>query len=70
MQVQNTIPIQEHPLLQSMNLMLQETESLKKLQITAKGDKNIMPDIIHCVKNKCTLGEISDTLRLIFGEHY
>ena len=48
---------------------IQVNESLKKLQITAKGDKNIMPDIIHCVKNNCTLGEISDTLRLVFGEH-
>ena len=48
---------------------IQVNESLKKLEITAKGDENIMPDIIHCVKNDCTLGEISDTLRLIFGEH-
>ena len=48
---------------------IQVNESLKKLQITAKGDENIMPDIIHCVKNDCTLGEISDTLRLVFGEH-
>ena len=48
---------------------IQVNESLKKLQITAKGDENIMPDIIHCVKNNCTLGEISDTLRLVFGEH-
>ena len=29
---------------------IQVNESLKNLQITAKGDKNIMPDIIHCVK--------------------
>ena len=48
---------------------IQVHESLEKLRITAKGDKNIMPDIIHCVKNNCTLGEISDTLRLIFDEH-
>lgn len=48
---------------------IQVNESLKKLQITAKGDENIMPDIIHCVKNNCTLGEISDTLRLVFGEY-
>ena len=48
---------------------IQVNESLKKLQITAKGDENIMPNIIHCVKNNCTLGEISDTLRLVFGEH-
>ena len=46
---------------------IQVNESLKKLQLTAKGDKNIMPDIIQCVKNNCTLGEISDTLRLVFG---
>ena len=44
-------------------------EALKKLQITAKGDENVMSDIIHCVKNNCTLGEISDTLRQVFGEH-
>ena len=48
---------------------IQVNESLKKLQTTAKSDKNIMPDIIHCVKNNCTLGEISDTLRLVFGEY-
>ena len=48
---------------------IQVNESLKKLRITAKGDQNIMPSIIHCVKNDCTLGEISDTLRLIFDEH-
>ena len=48
---------------------IQVNESLKKLQITAKGNENIMPDVIHCVKNNCTLGEISDTLRLIFGEY-
>ena len=47
----------------------QVSQSLKKLRITAKGDENIMPDIIHCVKNDCTLGEISDNLRMIFGEH-
>jgi len=48
---------------------IQVNESLKKLRITAKGDQNIMPSIIHCVKNDCTLGEISDALRLIFDEH-
>ena len=48
---------------------IQVNASLKKLKMTAKGNENIMPDIIHCVKNNCTLGEISDTLRLIFGEH-
>ena len=48
---------------------IQVNASLKKLKMTAKGNENIMPDIIHCVKNDCTLGEISDNLRMIFGEH-
>jgi len=28
-----------------------------------------MPNIIDCVKNRCTLGEISDVLRSVFGEY-
>ena len=48
---------------------LQVKQSLKKLGTAAKGEKNLMPKIIQCVKSKCTLGEISDELRLIFGEH-
>lgn len=44
-------------------------DSLSSLQKTAKGKENVMPMIIDCVKNKCTLGEISDVLRLVFGEY-
>ena len=44
-------------------------DSLSSLQKTAKGKENVMPMIIHCVKNRCTLGEISDALRLVFGEY-
>ena len=29
----------------------------------------VMPNIIDCVKNRCTLGEISDVLRSVFGEY-
>ena len=43
--------------------------TLENLKLTASSNKNIMPDIIHCVKNDCTLGEISDTLRTIFTEY-
>jgi methylmalonyl-CoA mutase N-terminal domain/subunit len=32
-----------------------------------KQDENLMPYIINAVKNKATLGEISDSLRTIFG---
>ena len=48
---------------------LQVKQSLKNLGVTAKEKNNVMPDIIQCVKNHCTLGEISDELRLVFGEH-
>ena len=44
-------------------------DSLKSLQDVAKGTENVMPNIIDCVKNRCTLGEISDVLRSVFGEY-
>ena len=43
--------------------------TLENLKLTAKSNKNIMPDIIHCIKNDCTLGEISDALRTVFSEY-
>ena len=43
--------------------------SLKNLQIAAKNNKNLMPHIVDAVKEYATLGEISDSLRLIFGEN-
>ena len=49
------------------NTKVQDT--LDRLQNVAKSKENIMPSIINCVKKKCTLGEISDALRLVFGEH-
>ena len=33
-------------------------ERLELLKITAGSNKNIMPAILECVKNQCTLGEI------------
>ncbi|HDY76181.1 MAG TPA: methylmalonyl-CoA mutase, partial [Candidatus Marinimicrobia bacterium] len=43
---------------------------LSELKTIASGSDNIMPAIIECVKHNCTLGEISDALRLIFGEYH
>ena len=48
---------------------LQVQLQLKEVKKMAKEKKNIMPSIISCVKNECTLGEISDTLRNVFGEY-
>ena len=44
-------------------------KSLDKLKLNLKNNKNLMPYILYCVKNNCTLGEICDILREIYGEH-
>jgi methylmalonyl-CoA mutase N-terminal domain/subunit len=43
--------------------------SLENLSEGAKGDANLMELIYQCVKSECTLGEIADELRAVFGEH-
>jgi len=44
-------------------------KSLTALKKTAGGNDNLLPHIIHAVKTHATLGEISDTLRKVFGEY-
>lgn len=44
-------------------------QSLNKLQRAANSNENLMPYIINSVKSMATLGEISDTLRDIFGRY-
>ena len=44
-------------------------KSLANLKETAAGDGNLMPLIIRAVTTHATLGEISDTLRDVFGEY-
>lgn len=43
-------------------------ESLKKVEEAARGSDNLMPHILHAVESNATVGEISDTLRKVFGE--
>ena len=43
--------------------------SLKALNDAASNDKNLMLVIIDAVQSEATLGEISDTLRGVFGEY-
>ena len=47
----------------------QVKNQLNNLGLVAKTNDNLMSTIIDCVKNDCTLGEISDTLRRVFGEY-
>jgi methylmalonyl-CoA mutase, N-terminal domain len=42
---------------------------LQKIDDAAKDGANLMPLVIEAVENFCTLGEISDSLRKVFGEY-
>lgn len=42
---------------------------LANLSETAKENRNVMPVILDAVENWCTLGEIADTFRNIYGEY-
>jgi methylmalonyl-CoA mutase N-terminal domain/subunit len=42
---------------------------LQLLNDKASSGENIMPAVIEAVENYCTLGEIADTLREVFGEY-
>jgi methylmalonyl-CoA mutase N-terminal domain/subunit len=44
-------------------------ESLGRLKKAAQGTDNLLPPILDAVKAYATLGEISDTLREVFGEY-
>jgi methylmalonyl-CoA mutase N-terminal domain/subunit len=43
--------------------------SLERLEDAARGDVNVMPAIIEAVRAYATVGEISDRLRVAWGEH-
>jgi methylmalonyl-CoA mutase N-terminal domain/subunit len=43
--------------------------SLASLRKTAQGEGNLMVPILDCVRANCTLGEICDVLRGVFGEY-
>lgn len=42
---------------------------LQLLNDKASSAENIMPTVVEAVENKCTLGEIADTLREVYGEY-
>ena len=42
---------------------------ISNIEDAAKTNKNLLPPIIEAVKEYVTLGEISDCLRLVFGEY-
>jgi methylmalonyl-CoA mutase, N-terminal domain len=44
------------------------TLALQSIKQAAQENQNLMPHVIHAVEQYCTLGEIADTLRSVFGE--
>ncbi len=42
---------------------------LQQLKAAAGGSENLMPLVVDAVENYCTLGEIADELRKVFGEY-
>ena len=42
---------------------------LAELERRARGDANLVEWMVVCVEDGSTLGEISDTLRRVFGTH-
>jgi len=43
--------------------------AIRGVEEAARGEQNLMPHIIRAVESYCTVGEISDALRRVFGEY-
>ncbi len=58
-----------------LNILKQKRDNTKvesclsNLKAAAQGTENIMPYVIEAVENDCTLGEVADCLREVFGEY-
>ena len=44
-------------------------QCLSAIKAAASGTTNLMPLVVEAVETYCTLGEIADTLRQVYGEH-
>lgn len=45
------------------------TQTLQKLETTAKTEANLIPVILDCVRNYASVGEVCNVLRSVFGEY-
>jgi methylmalonyl-CoA mutase N-terminal domain/subunit len=43
--------------------------ALEKVEAAARDGSNLMPTIVEAIRSWCTLGEISDAMRRVFGEY-
>ncbi|MBS1731229.1 MAG: methylmalonyl-CoA mutase [Bacteroidetes bacterium] len=44
-------------------------DCLEKIENAARNETNLMPPVIEAAEHLCTLGEIADVLRKVFGEY-
>jgi len=44
--------------------------ALKEVEETARGPENLLPPMREALRARATLGEVSDALRRVFGEHH
>ncbi|MBV8136848.1 MAG: methylmalonyl-CoA mutase family protein [Deltaproteobacteria bacterium] len=44
-------------------------QALKQVETAARDGSNVMPTIVEAVRSWCTLGEIADAMRQVFGEY-
>ncbi|HJQ94261.1 MAG TPA: methylmalonyl-CoA mutase family protein [Acidimicrobiia bacterium] len=44
-------------------------ESLGRLSRAAASDENLMPTLLDCVRSYCTVGEMTNAMRQMFGDH-
>jgi methylmalonyl-CoA mutase N-terminal domain/subunit len=63
------IQIQKLDRLRSQRSGVTAEKCLIKIGEAARSGENLMPNVIAAVEAHCTLGEIADTLRAVFGEY-
>ncbi len=44
-------------------------KALERVEAAARDESNVMPPIVDAVRSWCTLGEIADAMRKVFGEY-
>ena len=57
------------PFFRVVEIIKIKTNPIKDLKKTILAGDNLIPTLIKCVKSDCTLGEISDQMRSVYGEH-
>lgn len=70
-QIDESIRIQQIEKLKALKSsrdIIKVTACLAAVKVAASGTDNLMPSVIEAIENYCTLGEIADVLRGIYGE--